>query len=144
MPSCVSSVLNNFGDTTVGTLKADEWWPLGTIYLCIALISLWGEGTPHASTKEAAHFLQVLKHTMCLVLVVIIALKHYVSSLHSSDYLNQMSTYLSNLQTIHPSANSIIFLYTTILLPSLWPFSLLLDLSFWKTHWLNTVSSKQS
>ena len=101
----LGSVLNNFGDAMTGTLKANEWWTLGTIYLPIALISLWGEGTPHMSTKEAACFLQVLKHTMCLVLVVIIVSKHYVSSLHSSDYYKQMSTYLSDLQTIHPSAN---------------------------------------
>ena len=84
-------------------MNGDLWVWFASPY--IALISLWGEGTPHMSTKEAACFLQVFKHTMCLVLVVILVSKHYVSSLHSSDYLKQMSTYLSDLQTIHPSAN---------------------------------------
>ena len=117
VPSWVSSVLNNFGDAMAGTLKANEWWTLGTIYLPIALISLWGEGTPHMSTKEAACFLQVLKHTMCLVSAVIIALKHYISSSRSSDYLKQMSTYLSDLQTIHPSANFHPYYHLSLHLP---------------------------
>ena len=54
VPSWVSSALNNFGDAAVGTLKANEWQTLGTIYLPIALISLWGEGTPHLSDYEAS------------------------------------------------------------------------------------------
>ena len=117
VPSWVSSVSNNFGDTMVGTLKANEWWTLGTIHLPIALISSWGEGTPHASTKEAAHFLQVLKHTMCLVSAVIIASKHYLSSSHSSDYPEQMLTYLSDLQSIHPSANFCPYHHLSLHLP---------------------------
>ena len=100
-----------------GTLKADKWRTLGTIYLPIALISWWGEGTPHASAEEAAHFLQVLKHTMCLISVVIIASKHFVSPLHSSGYLKQMSRYLSNLQTIHPSANFCPYHHLSLHLP---------------------------
>ena len=111
----MSSVPNNFGDTMVGTLKANEWQTLGTIYLPIALITWWGEGTPHVSAEEAACFLQVLKHTMCLISAVIIASKHFVSPSHSSGYLEQMSRNLSDLQTIHQvqiSAHIIIFLYT--------------------------------
>ena len=89
----------------MGTLKADKWWTLGTIYLPIALISWWGESTPHMSAEEAADFLQVVKHTICFISAVIIVSKYFVSPLCSSGYLKQMLRYLSNLQTIHPSAN---------------------------------------
>jgi hypothetical protein len=40
-PSHINSVPNNFGDPRAGTLKADEWRKLMTIYIPIALISLW-------------------------------------------------------------------------------------------------------
>ncbi|KAI5980970.1 hypothetical protein EDD15DRAFT_2380662 [Pisolithus albus] len=41
-PSWVRSVPHNFGDARAGTLKADEWRTMVTIYLPLALISLWG------------------------------------------------------------------------------------------------------
>ena len=117
VPSWVSSVLNKFGDTTMGTLKADKWWTLGTIYLPIALISQWGESTPHVSAEEAAHFLQVVKHTMCRISAVIIVYKHFVSPSCSSGYLKQMLRYLSDLQTIHPSANFCPYHHLSLHLP---------------------------
>ena len=52
VPSWVGSVLQNFGDVAAGTLKADEWQTLGTIYLPLALISIWGQGIPHKSDYE--------------------------------------------------------------------------------------------
>ncbi|KIK20277.1 hypothetical protein PISMIDRAFT_34821, partial [Pisolithus microcarpus 441] len=40
-PSWLVSIPANFGDTTAGTVKADEWRTLITIYIPLALISLW-------------------------------------------------------------------------------------------------------
>ena len=42
IPSWLGSVPSNFGDKAAGTIKADEWCTLVTVYLPIALISLWG------------------------------------------------------------------------------------------------------
>ncbi|KAI9568422.1 hypothetical protein HD554DRAFT_2260500 [Boletus coccyginus] len=42
-PSWLRSVPVNFGDLAAGTIKADEWHSLITIYIPIALISLWGQ-----------------------------------------------------------------------------------------------------
>ena len=69
------------------------------------------------SAEEAACFLQVLKHTMCLISAVIIASKHFVSPSHSSGYLEQMSRNLSDLQTIHPSANFCPYHHLSLHLP---------------------------
>lgn len=71
----------------------------------MALISVWGEGTPHASEYEAARLLQVLKHTMLLVSAVLLACKRTTSESRSSDFLDQMSLYLSDLQIVHTDAN---------------------------------------
>ena len=74
----------------MGTLKADKWWTLGTIYLLITLISWRGKSTSHVSAEEPACFLQVVKHTMCLISAVIIVSKHFVSPSCSSGYLKQI------------------------------------------------------
>ncbi|KIM55558.1 hypothetical protein SCLCIDRAFT_81784, partial [Scleroderma citrinum Foug A] len=41
IPSWVRSVPKDFGEAKAGTLKADEWCMLATIYLPLALVSLW-------------------------------------------------------------------------------------------------------
>ena len=104
VPSWVGSVPQNFGDVAAGTLKADEWRTLGTIYLPLALISIWGQGIPHKSDYEGFRASQVLNHTMLLISAVTIASKHSVSKSRSFDYLDQMSQYLSGLQVMHPDA----------------------------------------
>ncbi|KIJ64132.1 hypothetical protein HYDPIDRAFT_91279, partial [Hydnomerulius pinastri MD-312] len=48
-PSWFSSVPNNFGNAAAGTIKADEWHSLITVYIPIALISLWSQ--PHSDTE---------------------------------------------------------------------------------------------
>ena len=46
-PSWLRSVPVNFGDTRAGTVKADEWRTLATVYIPLALVSLWGKGSHH-------------------------------------------------------------------------------------------------
>ncbi|KIN95463.1 hypothetical protein M404DRAFT_165615, partial [Pisolithus tinctorius Marx 270] len=41
-PSWLGSVPSNFGNVSAGTIKADEWRSLITVYLPLALINLWG------------------------------------------------------------------------------------------------------
>jgi hypothetical protein len=60
-PSWINSVSFNYGEHAAGTIKADEWRILSTVYLPIALITLWGdEGTPNSYMHK------VLDHTMAL------------------------------------------------------------------------------
>jgi hypothetical protein len=70
-PSWINSVPTNYGEANAGTIKADEWQNLSTVYLPIAFITLWGDeaGSP---PKEGSHFLKVLDHTMALFQAVVI------------------------------------------------------------------------
>jgi hypothetical protein len=41
-PSWLNLVPYNFSDAAAGPLKADEWRTMTTVYIPLALISLWG------------------------------------------------------------------------------------------------------
>ncbi|KAJ7212401.1 hypothetical protein B0H12DRAFT_972004, partial [Mycena haematopus] len=66
-PAWINSVPKNYGESNAGTIKADEWRILATIYLPIALILLWGDcdGEP-AEGSEASRLLGMLDHSMAL------------------------------------------------------------------------------
>lgn len=98
----MESVPHNFGDRSAGTLKADEWQTLSTIYLPLALIALWG--TDATATTRALHLHRVLGHTMLLVSAITIACKRTTSQLRSQMYLQCMVPYISQLVDIHPHA----------------------------------------
>ena len=66
-PSWFTLVPKNFGDQAAGTIKADEWQSLITVYIPITLISLWGADTPQADLKL------ILDNTMDLVSAVYLA-----------------------------------------------------------------------
>ena len=53
-PSWLQLVPTDFGDARAGTIKADEWCTLATVYIPLALVSLWGEGSHHQSAEEEA------------------------------------------------------------------------------------------
>ncbi|KIM53423.1 hypothetical protein SCLCIDRAFT_139059, partial [Scleroderma citrinum Foug A] len=70
IPSWVRSVPKNFSKAKAGTLKADEWHTLATIYLPLALVSLWGEGSTHQSPEVKLHLWDILDNTMALVCIL--------------------------------------------------------------------------
>jgi hypothetical protein len=104
-PSWVNSVPKNYGDASAGVMKADEWRLLSTIYLPLALISMWGVGTTHTSPTNSIRFHRILNHTMLLVSAISLACKHTMSQAHSSAYLTCLVQYLKELVDIHPDAN---------------------------------------
>jgi len=81
-----------------GTLKADEWRTLGTIYLPIALISLWGTDEPSLNSVEQ----RVLRHTMFLVSAVLLAMKHIVTQEHMDAYRQNMVEYIKGIVDLYP------------------------------------------
>lgn len=104
-PSWINLVPYNFGDSIAGTLKADEWRTMATIYLPLALISLWGEGTPHSSPDVASKFRQIIDHTMTLVCAVYLACKRTVNQARADAYLKNITIYNTDLLKIHPKAS---------------------------------------
>ena len=83
-------------------LKADEWHTLSTVFLPIALISMWGAGTPHFTERQSRYLRQVLDHTMLVVAAVSIAMMHTMTPTRSANFLKAMTTYLNELVDIHP------------------------------------------
>ncbi|KAJ4495678.1 hypothetical protein C8J55DRAFT_409255, partial [Lentinula edodes] len=68
-PSWLNSVPKNYGDAKAGSIKADEWRTLSTVYLPVALITFWGDDNgcaPTASDAKSALLVKALNHTMAL------------------------------------------------------------------------------
>ena len=63
-PLWLRSVPRNFGNASAGTLKADKWRTMFTVYLPLALVSLWGDGMSHESPDDASRLCLVLDHTL--------------------------------------------------------------------------------
>ncbi|KIJ09713.1 hypothetical protein PAXINDRAFT_30099, partial [Paxillus involutus ATCC 200175] len=61
-PSWLRSVPRNFGEARAGTLKADEWRTMTTVYLPLALVSIWGEGSAHPTKEVADHLRSYRSH----------------------------------------------------------------------------------
>ncbi|KAJ7493938.1 hypothetical protein FB451DRAFT_1388071 [Mycena latifolia] len=77
-PAWVHHVPKNFGEKGAGSIKADEWRLLATIYLPIALVVLWAE--------------QLLQHNMALFQATTIISRYTASSARSTAYREFIKT----------------------------------------------------
>lgn len=91
----------NYGDVKAGTIKADEWRTLSTIYLPIALIILWGDKHTLAS-QEPDVLRKVLDHTMSLFQATILVCRYSMTSSRASAFRDYIDTWVNDLRTIHP------------------------------------------
>jgi hypothetical protein len=85
-------------------LKADEWRTLATIFIPIALISIWGEGFFCGTPEAQALFQEILDHTMHLVSAVLLVCKRTTSHARSTAYQDHLINYIRDLQNLHPHA----------------------------------------
>lgn len=100
-PSWINSVPANYGEHSAGSIKADEWRILSTVYLPIALVTLWGEqnGSP---PEEGSHFLNILDHTMALFQAVTIVCRYTMNAERATKYRNFIKQWVDGLYTYHP------------------------------------------
>ena len=103
IPSWLRSVPKNFGEVRAGTLKADKWRTLSTIYLPLALVSLWGEGSTYRS-HELVHLWNILDNTMALVSAIRIACSCTMTQSRIIAYRTCITTWLSTLPNALPAA----------------------------------------
>jgi hypothetical protein len=99
-PTWMTSVPSNLGDAAHGKLKADQWHVLGTVYLPLSLIRLWGlanDGSPRSRRCQG-----ILNLTMSLLSAVTIALSHSMSLALANSYLQHMQAYFTGLKTLFP------------------------------------------
>jgi hypothetical protein len=87
---------------TAGTLKADEWRTFATVYLPLALVSVWGEGTTHASPDYANELRRVLDHTMTLFAAVRLACLRTMTLNRRNAYQGLITQYVRDLREVHP------------------------------------------
>lgn len=84
-------------------MKADEWHSLITVYIPIALWSLWGTGTSHPSDEVSTHLRDVLNHTIELVCVVYLMCAQTTTAQRAHAYCTHIANYVGNLKKIHPT-----------------------------------------
>ena len=101
-PSWLGSIPSNFGSAAAGTMKADQWRTMYTVYLPIALVSLWGEGTSHSSTDVAQKLRSVLDHTMELVSAIHLACRRTMTRARATAYRSHVTKWLCDLQKMYP------------------------------------------
>ena len=105
VPSWLNSVPYNYGTAAARVLKADEWCNMATIFLPLALISVWGEGSIHQTALDSRKLCEILDHTMLLVLVISLVCMHTMTEARSKSYLDYMTQYISTLPNLHPNAH---------------------------------------
>ncbi|KAF7342082.1 hypothetical protein MVEN_01795500 [Mycena venus] len=86
-PAWVNHVPKNFGEKGAGSIKADEWRLMATIYLPIALVILWAER--HGTVSS---------HNNCFPL--------YDLETHETAYRSFIQHWLGNLQDLYPHTNT--------------------------------------
>lgn len=99
-PSWIGSVPSNFGDAAAGTIKADEWRTLATIYLPLALISLWGY-----DNQTTSRLRDILDHTMDLFCAARLVCLRTMTKSRSTAYRTLMARYISMLHKIYPETS---------------------------------------
>jgi hypothetical protein len=104
-PSWLDSVPHNFGDAAAGNIKANEWRSLATIYLPVALVSMWGEGSQHPTRDIATELRSVLDHTMSLFSAVRLACMRTMTIRRLDAYRTQIAKYIRDLKTVHPDCS---------------------------------------
>lgn len=102
-PSWVRSVPIQFGDPSVGTLKADKWRTLFTIYLPITLVSFWGAGMVHLSEAEASWFCAMLDHTMNLVSATILVCMQTMTMHRATAFQHSSTIYIQDIAMLYPN-----------------------------------------
>ena len=117
VPSWVYGVPAAFGEAKSGTLKADEWRSLTTIYLPLALVILWGIDSNHPNQHSAEVLQNHLDHTMRLVSAIQLALYRHTTSERAEKFAIHMKHYLDDLQVLHPDASRVCNQHMSLHLP---------------------------
>jgi Domain of unknown function (DUF4218) len=99
-PSWMTSIPSNLGEAAHGKLKADQWRALGTTYLPLSLIRLWGSANADSSRSRRCR--EILNLTMSLLSAVTIASSRSMSHALANSYLQHMQAYLAGLKLLFP------------------------------------------
>ena len=99
-PLWMTSVPSNLGDPAHGKLKADQWCVLGTTFLPLSLVRLWG--LTNAESSRSRRCQEILNLTMSLLSAVTVASSHSMSPALADSYLQHMQAYFAGLKKVFP------------------------------------------
>lgn len=99
-PTWMTSVPLNLGEAAHGKLKADQWRALGTTYLPLSIIRLWGLANDDSPRSRRCQ--EILNITMSLISAVTIASSRSMSIGLANSYLQHMQAYLAGLKLLFP------------------------------------------
>nr|GAT44655.1 predicted protein [Mycena chlorophos] len=102
-PSWVNSVPHNYGESNAGSIKADEWRTLATLYLPIALVLLWGDQSMDA---QSARLFGVLDHAMCLFNAVDLVCRYTMTAERALKYREFLKIWVDGLTVHHPHTHA--------------------------------------
>jgi hypothetical protein len=108
-PSWLNSVPKNYSECKAGTIKADEWRTLSTVYLPIALTILWGDDNGHAPTNnnpDSSFLLAALDHTMALFQATILACRYTVTPSRALAFRECLDSWVKDLRFLFPHTRS--------------------------------------
>jgi hypothetical protein len=103
-PAWFGSVTKEFGDPVAGTIKANEWKLLASLFLPVAFVTLWGDNDD--ASPDAYLFKRILKHTMALFQAVIIACKWRMTRQRADAFRTLLKEWVDGLQDLFPHVKS--------------------------------------
>ncbi len=95
VPTWVEKPPSNFGESSHGKLKADQWRTLSTIYLAMTLVRVWGR--TGASEEERV----VLENFVHLVVAADLATRRSTSPDRIALFDKNMMAYIKGLRSIY-------------------------------------------
>lgn len=104
-PTWINPVPYNFGDASAGSIKADEWRTLSTIYLPIALVTFWEYVSKPKDDADRQRLQKVLDNTMELVQAVTVLFKRSTTEANAAMYNFHIKKYVHDLVEVHPQVD---------------------------------------
>ncbi|KAI1788015.1 hypothetical protein LXA43DRAFT_895298 [Ganoderma leucocontextum] len=96
VPSWIEKPPHNFGSASHGKLKADQWRTVGTIFMVVTLVRLWGHPTSSSPLERAA-----LTNFVHLVVPVDAATRHSMSASRAELFDQNMEAYVKGLRALY-------------------------------------------
>ncbi|THU82168.1 hypothetical protein K435DRAFT_592436, partial [Dendrothele bispora CBS 962.96] len=109
-PSWLNSVPKNYGEAKAGSIKADEWRTLSTVYLPIALITFWGDddgSAPPEDNSEPGYLLKALDHTMALFQATSITCRYTMTTSRVLAVRDYLESWVKDLRTLFPHTRGV-------------------------------------
>lgn len=103
-PSWINSVPHNYGEASAGSIKAGEWRILSTVYLPIALVTLWGgdRAVDESPPTSINYHLRALDHTMALFQAINLVCRSTMNEERMSKYLSFMKRWVGGSRDLYP------------------------------------------